>query len=1170
MIRNLLSFALLVAGHAFPADSLLFRASLERSATAEFAAGDREPLGAAGVRFDSAAVFPPNAKLTYDARRNLYAEQGTVSFHWRPDQRPGRLGFPLFLASYEQHSTWDFNFARIEWTGSQLAARIRDRNLEFQTARASVIPETGRWMHVALVWSEPGGLTLYLDGKSAAHANGPLALDARLDQFGFLSRAITPHHTSGTEDPGAIKDARVYRVPLGAQDVARLAAGGDPVEARAAELDWPGRFGWDSGAGILTASALTVKQVPVRRAKDLGKFWLKGSDGKRETVWPMSGHGYEDEGKVYRVWPEQQRVNLLRTTGDLRGRISIVDGPSFDRSGSGELRYFRLPASGPLKELSVERNSGILAELTCLFVEEKSRPSGGEWITFAQDSGEVGLRNRRDPARFTVWKPGHPGAASTQPQSGPRYHYLAVPAATEVPLGAVRLRIAARPGAYYYAAVQDPVNTSRELIEFDVRAAADRLDLTLDFPGVVVPAGRQVVITLASSDPEPPRAEAQLILTALADARGEHIANRIPHIRDSFQTLSEARPWMMIGRSITLPQLRRQLKLVDELYTLLEDVRRLEPAQPIVNGYWSWINRAERPPKFDEPPRPDPAVPWWAHRQLVLLRQFREVVDWWIDNRQVETGEMGGGLGDDTDMIQNWPALALLDGPAEKIKGSVRRVLEACYAQGLITNGMNTRRTDALHAYEEGMNAYGPAFLVDYGNPVLFERMLETASHYPRLTGINSAGHRHFRSYQYSATDVVEEGYHAREDIYSHLILHPGLYVAWYSGLSPVTRLLREFGDSLLAHWQKESYPRLAKGIFFADDRVEDRSGPNTETYNLFWGLFDITGEPGYLWLQRESVKAGDIWRGAAANGLWLHAAGGDVAAPLAAEVRKRNIDDHNLQTDQAGLVARVLAWQAGGDLKLVEEAHAALVQHMTQNMYLYTEAEQFTDRIWIPTLSVQRERLGGVAHYRNHIYPGHAVSWEETGGEVAALVPAARQDALRLIVFNAGTRERRATVRVWQLENGRYEVSLRDENGKQLSTRTLALKRYSPVALDLPSKRTVTVEFRQVAKGRPLSELPDLAISAEEVRGGDMLEVPVHNIGAAESRPFTVSVRDEDGRVLAESRQAALAAPLDLKAKIAKVRFPRIRPRPGLSVSVMQEGNSEEICEENNRIHWK
>jgi hypothetical protein len=1137
--------------------ALLFRAALETSLTAGFAAGDPEPLVGDGVRLQGAAQFPPNARLTYDARANLYAEQGTVSFWWRPDQPAGRLPFPVFLASYEQHSTWDFNFARIGWTGSQLAARVRDRNLQYHTVNAPpAAPPPGRWMHIALAWSESGGVAFYLDGKLAGRVPGPLALDSRLDQFGFLSRAVTPHHTSGNENPGSIRDVRIYNAPLDAGAAAALAARRDPPLPLRAAVDWAARFGWSDAAGVPTGASLTVRRVPLRDARDLGKFWLKGADGKRETSWPMVGHGYAEEGKRYRIRPEPSSFNYVRTTGNLDARI----GP-YDRSGAGELHYHRLLALAPIQELIVERRSGALGDLELLHIDEEAPADTFRWIEFAPAAPDArAFAGRRDPSTFDVWRP----VARGRRLAGLRYHYLLLPAASDAAAAAVRLRIASTPGAFYYAAVEDGLSTA---IEADVRAAGSRLDLTLDFPDCIVPAGGRIVVVLASSSPKPMRVRARVISNRIAAARPSHVSERLLRVRDSFQTLSEARPWMTIGRQATLAQLRRRLKLVDELYALLEDVRRVEPANEIAAGYWGWINRAETPPPYQEPP-PPAGVPLWAHRQLALVRQFRDVVDWWVERRQIETGEFGGGLGDDTDMIQNWPAVALLDGPAPRVRDSVRRVLEACYRQGMIERGMNRHRTDALHAYEEGMNAYGPAFLLDYGNPVLFERMLETASHYPRLTGVNAAGHRHFRSYQYSATDLVEEGYHAREDIYSHLILHPGLYVAWYNGQPQTRKLLAEFGASLLAHWRGEKDPALAKGIFFADDRVEDRASPNTETWNLLWGLSDIEQDSRYLWLLREAVKSGDLSRAAAVNAPWPGVfEPGALAAPLAADAGRRNIHDHNLQTDQGGLVARVLAWQAGGDRALLEDGHAALVRHMAQNLYLYTEAEQFTDRIWIPTLSVQRERLGGVAHYRNHIYPGHAVSWENTGGEVAALVPEARPDRLRLLLFHAGAQPRTVTARVWQLEHGLYELVLRGETGAALETRRMVLKRYAPVAIELPPGKTVTAEFRRIETRAPLSSLPDLAIAAEEVPAGGPLAVPVHNIGAAPSRPFTLTVRDPAGKVLAEARHDGLPGLSGYRPQVVRLRIPELRAVAGLQVSVVQMDGADEICDQNNRF---
>jgi hypothetical protein len=1161
MLRCLLVFIAFVS--SLQGGSLLFRAGLTNSLSADFAAGDREPLVSDGVSLHGAAMFPPTARLTYDARANMYAEQGTVVFWWRPDQAPGRLGFPLFNSSYEQHGSWDYTFARIDWTGSDLSARVRDRNLEFHSVRAPFKPVVGKWEHLAMTWSEAGGIALYLNGKLVASMPGPFQFDAGLDQFGFLTHAVTPHHTAGGEEPGSIRDARIYRAPLSADAVARLAANQDPGEAARVESDWRARFGWGENAGIPAGTGFRVRRVPVREAMDLKKLWLKATDGKRDTLWPTFLDGFSGEGKVLNIYPEPEAVNYLRTTGSLKGRISGSDGLALKRSGDGELVYYPLPKATPINKVTIERETGALGEVEFLNIQPAAPKTAGSWLSFAPTPDEV-YRYRRDPETFVVWKPGKGGAAP----AGARYHLFSIPVTAETGVKGVNLRLASAPGTFYHVAVQDPVNVVRDLIEAEFRSQGKTLDLALEFPDVVVPAGKQVVVVIACSNAQAPRVEAQLATSELAEARKHHVAQRIVEIRDSFQMLCEARPWMMIGRNITQAGLRRQLKLVDELYTLLEDVRRIEPNQPTANAYWGWMNRYEKPPAFEQPKPADPSTPLWAFRQLMLVKQFRQVVDWWIDNRQIENGEMGGDLNDDTDLIQNWAGVGLLDGPSEKYKKSARAVSDACHNLGRIKDGFNSERMDALHAYEEGINSYGPAFLLDYGNPVLAERMMQTAQHYSRIMGINNAGHRHFRSIQYSTTDVVEEGYHAREDMYSHLILHPGLYLAWYNGSPSVTKLLTEYGDSLLAHWKTEQYPRLARGIFFADDHVENRAAPFTDVLNIFWGLYDITGDERYLWVLRRAVEAGDLSTANGINGRWFDVfQPGELKEKLAAEVAKRKIHDHNLQTDQWGTVARAVAWQAGGDLSLVEDEQAALIQHMSQNMYLYTDAQQYDDRIWIPMLSTQRERLGGVAHYRNYIYPGHAVSWENTGGEVAFLVPAAKQDSLRVVAYNTGAAPRRVRARVWQLENGRYEVAVKDSSGAVLSTQTMKLKRYSPVDFEAPAKQQVTVEFRQLSKLRPVAELPDLAIAREEMRDNGGLEVTVHNIGGMDSRAFKVTVRDASGKVLGESKGPALAAPDDLKPKTAVVRFPGVGLRSGLRITVIQDETQEEICDENNEV---
>ena len=53
-------------------------------------------------------------------------------------------------------------------------------------------------------------------------------------------------------------------------------------------------------------------------------------------------------------------------------------------------------------------------------------------------------------------------------------------------------------------------------------------------------------------------------------------------------------------------------------------------------------------------------MPLWAFRQLEDLKLVHHFVDWWIDNRQVAYGDFGGGISDDTDLLEQWPGLALM------------------------------------------------------------------------------------------------------------------------------------------------------------------------------------------------------------------------------------------------------------------------------------------------------------------------------------------------------------------------------------------------------------------------------------------------------------------------------------------------------------------------------
>ncbi len=1086
-IATCLSIPLLAAGQ----DAVLFRASLTRGPEAETARGGKAPFAQEGLRFDGdGARFSFGSSLTYDARGNLEARGGSIRFRYRPDGPLGSVRFPILLATHEQRSIHDYAFLRLEWDGAHFAASIRDRAYRDHRVTAdSFRPAPDRWIAFAISWSERHGLELSTDGQPAVRAPGPMELEARLDQVGYLTRSVSPQFVAGTAHGGWISG----------------------IEHRAAPLDgikeWLHRFGWQDRAGIPRVSSLDVRKLAMTDARAIRKFWWKAVDGKRDTVWPAPGHegGYKDESKGYELSPAREPFDWIRLTGGFAGTIKTGDGARIEVTPHGDVDYVRIASPAAVDSLEIDRTSGMLAELACLRIERlPPMPAGQRSI----------------------------GAS---PGGSPRWREFAVPAAGGV--AGVRLRLDATPDAYYRFSVRDPVDESRYLIEMDVRAAGPRLEIGLRFPPVR--AAGTLVVEAASSGAVPARVEVQIAAEAFETFRAGYVERRMLEIRDLFQHLSEARPWIRVSPQWPEASMRRECRVVDQLLRLLEEIR--DPANRDANAYLEWMRASGPPPVWAEPP-PPAGIPRWAWQQMEAGKLLQQAGSWWIANRQIANGEFGGGLADDTDLVQNWPGLAFLDGRVGYWSRSARAVLDACYREGMIAGGGNARRADPLHAYEEGINALAASFLLDYGNPVLFEWLMESARRMSELQGINAKGHRHFRSYAFGAGGAVEEGPYGREDVYSNGLMQPALLIAWYNGDPAANRWIWEKADALLDHWKDDRYPRLARSIFFADDRVASRGVPDLATYNLLWGAFDLTRDGRYLWLQRETIRGGDWLRAAAANGDFAALVGVDGLAEAAARPSR----------DPSFAQLQAIAGR-------VEDAQAIVWSDLSRNLGMYTEAEQFTDRVSLPSTALQRIRLGGVAYDRNRIYPGHAIGWENTGGQLAVRVRETGRDQLRATVFAAGSGQRRVTMRVWRLEPGRYGVSV---DGRMSE---LELRRATAIPLDLECGREMEVRIRLLERANEPALLPDLALAVEELRDRSGLEVPVHNIGGAAAGPFRVRVFEPDGRLAAEQLLDGLAAPSDLRPRVALARFPGMRMAPGMRVEVHLDGGGPEVFDGNN-----
>lgn len=1129
-----------------------FYASFDKNVIADQSVGDETPLVSQAVKMTregkkgSAIALEIGSVLTYDAPGNVYGERGTLGFWWKLDEPLGRTPFSIVRISQLRPSGSEYVFAHLLWTGEDLRLQIFERDAKLHEVVSASKTElvSGRWFHLAFSWDELDGIRLYVDGHESGRKLGELHLPHALDQIGLHTRTANPQKIDGNERRVILDELRIYATALtdaAVQNLSEVGSGRAGAVPSLSSLNpelwnrhWKARQGWDDTASILRLTS---------------PAWLRTT-----AVQARSG------------WEAQKSRSVVEVAGSLADKASLP--------ASSRLIFRLVPAHEALDLQGVSRTQmatlfNVRTKLLRRYLPEDQKA----WVGIPAELVSAGRSS---------------GIGSSE-----TLHYCHVvlpPYLSHTALDALRLKwgASAREAAeaLIQVSIKDPVYFGRELFSAGFKVSPGPApEVLLDFPDIVVPAGAPLWLTLASdqqafgsrfltgaeielwpSSTEPgPRAE---------QSRKEYLGDRLAWARASFRILSRTSPWRGADASL----LRRQSKAMDELLAVLEDLARVDPKEPSAQAYLGWVKPSLTPPDFKQP-TPPAGVPLWAFQQQMLVSQVKEMAEWWVKNRQSPAG-FGGGLDSDTLLAMNWPGLALMDGSPVPLRDSLLALLRAGDSQGLLKEGFSTRRADPERVYKQGLNLLPAAMLLDYGNPLWVERLMESARHLERITGTNPIGHRHFRSYLLSATDVVEEGYHAREDVHSALLWHPALALAWYNRNPQALRWLTEAADALLGHWRKDRYLKLSLGIRFFSDDVLSRGLPEPERVNLLWALFRLTGDTKYLWLQDALGQGGEIGLVETTGSRWLDFL--EEVEPYREKImkwaRERNIWDRNLQGDETGLLARQHAFELTGSKRYVEDYQAALLKHLSQNRLMYTEAEPFTGQVQIPHRALQRARLGGVAYYPAVTYPGHAVSWEGSSGNLAALVFKANATSLKLSVFNFAKTLLDVNLRVWDLENGTYtvaegtDVTGNDRIDVETTRRTLPLRRGFAIPLSLRAQKTTVIEITQVKKGTPLWELPDLAIGTEDLRYDPVTDkgiLVIHNIGAQKAPPFVLRVENEKRAVLLKKSVGPLDAPLDMLPKHTTVELSGIRAGASrvLIFKLDPENQIEEITHDNNVV---
>jgi hypothetical protein len=1038
---------------------------------------------------------------------------------------------------------------------------------------------------------------------------------------------------------GDLDELRIYDRALADADIATLAKGSGvsalaPLPARSlAEKQtrdaWSFRHGWNRPADLppeLPPGKMTaVRKVEIHDAYDIKRWWWKANDGIRETTWPgvynqsrLPGRNdyfklpdwdcYSLSGQsVTFTLPPGQAWNHLEISGAAWGRAHLADAaaksPLFERPRGQEKTVHRVgtSATGPKIRFDNVEQEQPIGEFAAYNVAAAPEAKGTRTLAYRitghanEQTGVdplVEFIRGRHPTDERAMLVAEPVDAAVKPGPAPvlaglpLLHVL-IPAKTENPgyaldnidgaldgiaidLPAWTVGSASSTRVSFNVRVKDPLWPARDLLDFTFTAdPREARTLWLDTRDRILPEGRGLYLTIAASEnpgnvaalaPE----QIRLVFKPREAGRAEHELDRFTQLRDSYAMLVEENPR------------DRRYQLWARFENDLNDLLRVNPKHALALQYKADALPGSVKPEFTQPTPPNGA-PLWAFRQVEALRRAKELVLWYIDHRQIENGELGGGLSDDTDMTNYWPGIALMGAEPDKIAASVSAVLDACYAHGMVTNGLPTIQTDELHTYEEGINALGQALILDYGSPRQIERAMETTAGLETVTGIGPAGHRHMRSTYYSGTRMATDGVWGWSKAYSYLVFQPVQMMVDYNGDPAGKKLLVELADGLLAHRKpgKDGRHTLPTAIHFETD-AEAEASRGFSPWALFWNAWQWTGDKKYL---DPIFDAGPAGLGSvnpnALDLLDLRETAGRVIAK-SGDFAARDVSRSGLPSQQN----LHFAWQVTGDKTHLETLYANLIERMANRWYINTEGSLWIDRINMSTSELQRARLGGVALARNAIFPGHVVSWRfhapAKAESVAILVPESTNDAFKVIAHNLEGLPVVASMTGWNITPGEWEITQGvDANGDDQAEgapekRTVQLERTKSVEFTFPPRATTVLTLKNVKRGTPYHERPDLGIDRQDVTQKDgRLTVRLHCLGSVAAPASKVALISPEGKIIADALSPAIPAPLDWKPKTAEITLPLpdgVR-LDGCSVVIDPDEALVEITTRNNRV---
>jgi hypothetical protein len=222
-------------------------------------------------------------------------------------------------------------------------------------------------------------------------------------------------------------------------------------------------------------------------------------------------------------------------------------------------------------------------------------------------------------------------------------------------------------------------------------------------------------------------------------------------------------------------------------------------------------------------------APEWATLQREQLERLAEIIHWWIKHRQREdTGEFGGGWGDDCEMWRWWSSVLLgFDDP--EITKAQLKFSRSAVTRPHLKGGFNTEITDVEHAAEDTTDNLIPLMALEPGNEKWTKWGLKLGDFMSDVwTGRNERGHLQFKSFYFSATQTSPQPHRGFDVIANVGALHPALLSWQRTGDKKLGGLICSWLDTWVDATAREENGKPA-GILPASIRWPDGAAAGAE-----------------------------------------------------------------------------------------------------------------------------------------------------------------------------------------------------------------------------------------------------------------------------------------------------------------------------------------------------